>query len=185
VQVTDENHMYQYGAGIYNTFIADFVPKLWFGEQTKADLFIRLPSVDHTANSEVWEMPYGMVPTGPGSAYKEFGFFGATWFYFLGRFMRYLWTRATNTSDVISQAMYAMALTCSVACLTNDMYAIYGPVFTFWLPVLCLVKARLFARARSEYANVAGIRRATLAPRVQMRQGLTLESRAPSPARDF
>jgi len=156
VQITDENRLYQYGAGFYNTFIAYFVPKLVFGEEAKANLFIPLPSVDHIANSEGWEMPYGGVSTGPGTAYKEFWFLGAACFYFLGRFMKYLWTRATNSTDVVSQAMYAMALTCSVACLTNDMYAIYVPVFMFWVPVLWLTRARLFRSGGYKRATAAG-----------------------------
>jgi hypothetical protein len=145
VQITDENVLYQYGTGFYNAFIASYVPKLVVGEDVKASLFIPVQSADHVSNSYAWNISYGMVPTGPGSAYREFWFFGAVLFYWLARFLRYLWTRATKAGDLLSQAMYALAVTAAMASLTNDMFAIYNPIFMFWLPMLLVTRSSLFS----------------------------------------
>jgi hypothetical protein len=52
--------------------------------------------------------------------------------------MRYLWLRAGPGGDLISQAAYIFLLTPAVASVVNDMYAIYVPVFMFWIPLLVL-----------------------------------------------
>jgi hypothetical protein len=140
VQITDDTALYQYGAGLYNTFIAYFVPKLLVGKDGKHALFIPVANAEHVPNDYGWDMPYGMVSTGPGTAYREFWFFGCLYFYFLARFMRYLWTRAETAGDLLAKAAYMLSATPAIASVTNDMCAIYGPVFTFWLPLVVLAK---------------------------------------------
>jgi hypothetical protein len=133
MQATAEDGVYECGAGVYNTFVLLFVPKLIVGEAGKAALLI---PVNQAAGG--WQMPYGMVPTGPGSAFRQFWFLGGLWFYGLGRLMRYLWLRATAGGDLFAQAAYTFLLTPAIASVVNDMYAIYPPVFMFWIPLTVL-----------------------------------------------
>jgi hypothetical protein len=130
IHSTDEDGLYEYGAGVYNVFIQLFVPKLIVGEAGKAAMMI--PTREAAAG---WNMPYGMVPTGPGSAYRQFWFLGCVWFYGLSRLMRYLWLRAVAGGDIIAQTVYVYLLTPAIASVVNDMYAFYVPVFMFWIPL--------------------------------------------------
>jgi len=133
IHATASDGLYEYGAGAYNTFVLLFVPKLIVGEAGKAAMMI---PTRETAGG--WQMPYGMVPTGAGSAYHQFWFFGCLWFYAVSRLMRYLWLRASASGDLMAQAAYMFLLTPAVACVVNDMYAIYVPVFMFWIPLVVL-----------------------------------------------
>ena len=161
VQITDDTGLYQYGAGLYNAFIADFVPKLLVGEDRKQALLIPMRNAEHVPNAYVWEMPYGMVSTGPGTAYREFWFFGCLYFYFLARFMRYLWTRAETAGDLLAKAAYMLSATPAIASVTNDMCGIYGPIFTFWLPLVLLTNITAPARL-SDFRRVGFNPRETL-----------------------
>jgi len=149
VQVTDDRALHQFGAGLYNTFVAYFVPKILVGEDVKRGLFLHVESPESTANDFGWDMPYGMVATGAGTAYVQFWFPGCLCFYALARFMRYLWARATVNRDIFAQVGYALFATPAIGCLTNDMYGIYGPLFMFWLPLLAVQKLDLLSAARN------------------------------------
>lgn len=133
IHSTSEDGLYERGAGLYNTWVLLFVPKLIVGEAGKAAMLI--PTRQAAGG---WRMPYGMVPTGAGSAYRQFWFFGCLWFYALSRLMRYLWLRASAGGDLIPQTVYVFLLTPAVASVVNDMYAIYVPIFMFWIPLALL-----------------------------------------------
>jgi hypothetical protein len=133
IHATAEDNLYEYGTGVYNIFVQLFVPKLIVGEPGKAAMMI--PTRDALGG---WRMPYGMVPTGAGSAYRKFWFLGCLWFYALSRLMRYLWLRASAGGDRMAQVGYVLLLTPAVASVVNDMYAIYVPIFMFWIPLSVL-----------------------------------------------
>lgn len=145
IQITDENFLYQFGAGFYNTFINYYIPKMIVGPDVKAALLIPIPAADHIANDYAWEIPLGMVPTGPGSVYQQFWFFGAVLYFYLARFLKYLWTKATIGKDLLSQATYALAATAVLASIVNDFYAIYITIFMFWLPLLLISRIGLIS----------------------------------------
>jgi hypothetical protein len=132
IHATAADDQYEYGAGVYNVLVQLFVPKLLVGEAGKAGMMI--PARESPGG---WQMPYGMVPTGAGSAYRQFWFLGCLWFYGISRLMRYLWMRA-GAGDRIAQATYTFLLTPAVASVVNDMFAIYVPVFMFWIPLVVL-----------------------------------------------
>jgi hypothetical protein len=135
IHVTAEDGLYECGAGLYNTFVLLFVPKLFVGEARKAALLIPVGG-----DNLGWQMPYGMVPTGPGSAFRQFWFLGCLWFYGLSRLMRYLWMRA-GSGDLVAQATYTLLLTPAIASVVNDMYAVYPPVFMFLIPLAVLTSS--------------------------------------------
>ncbi len=147
VQTTSEDDLYEFGAGVYNTLVVYFVPKVIVTEAGKAALMI--PTREARAS---WRMPYGMVTTGAGSAYRQFWFLGCLWFYGLSRLMRYLWLRASGGGDLIAQAAYVLLLTPAVASVVNDMFAIYMPVFMFWIPLVVLTWG-VFPGPRSAHAR--------------------------------
>ena len=135
IHATTADGLYECGAGVYNIWVILFVPKLIVGEAGKAAMMI--PT---RAAAGGWQMPYGMVPTGPGSAYRQFWFYGCVWFYGLSRWMRYLWLRA-GAGDRLAQAGYMFLLTPAVTAVVSDMFAIYTPLFLFWIPLAVLTGA--------------------------------------------
>ena len=149
IQATSEDRRYGFGAGIYDTLILLFVPKLLIGEDAKAALLTG--QRDRAVSG--WQMPYGMVQTGPGSAFCEFWYFGCLWFFGLGRLMRYLWARA-EAGDLTIQAVYMCLLTPAVASAVSDMNAIFPPLFMFWAP-LAVAAAWLAPRRRNELPQAA------------------------------
>jgi hypothetical protein len=134
IQIADRQGIYQYGAGLYNDFIWLFVPRMIVGDEGKEALYIKLPDPMTAPNEYGFERPTGTVLTGPASAFREFGYFGCLLFYVLARLMRYLWVRA-EAGDLLAQTVYPFAVMGAVASLTNDVLAIYGPVFMFWIPL--------------------------------------------------
>jgi hypothetical protein len=149
IHAAAEDRAYGYGTGVYNTLVLLFVPKLLVGEDAKDEMLI------HPGGPGGWQMPYGMVPTGPGSAFREFWFFGCLWFYGVSRLMRYLWLRADAGRDMKMQAVYMCLLTPAVASVAMDMHVAYPPILMFWAPlaVLAAFAAPRLARPRWRYPS--------------------------------
>ncbi len=139
VQVTDITGSYEFGRGLYNTFIAEFVPKLIVGESVKESLFWGQPGNEYYENSLGWVIPYGMVPTGPGSAYRQFWFLGALWFFLLARGLRYLFVRSLASGNLFIETAYVASLMPAISAVVNDMNAVYGFLFVVG-PVLILCR---------------------------------------------
>lgn len=156
--ICKEDHVFQYGAGIYNTFVQYFVPKLIVGAEGKNALFIDLPRTTESDNSYGWRMPYGMVPGGPFSVFEQFWYFGCLIYWLVARALRILWERSTIHNDLLSQTSYILLLTPAIAALTNDVFAVYGPFFTVMLPLwlLAWLQNRRMSARQEDRSKVAG-----------------------------
>jgi hypothetical protein len=142
IQVTEEQAIFQYGVGFYNTFVRYFVPRIIVGEDTKEWLLIDLPDAGHVgpeagvvANRYGWAIPPTIVPTGPASVFQQFWYFGALCFYVMTRWLKGHWIRAVR-GDLWSQAVYTVSTVYGVAAVVNDVYTIYQPVVMFVVPGL-------------------------------------------------
>lgn len=139
VQITDLTGHYDFGRGLYNSFIQLFVPKLIVGKAGKESLYWGHPGEEYHENDLGWAIPYGMDPTGPGTAYHEFWFLGAIWFILLARGLRYLFVRSCASRNLFFQAAYAASLAPAIFSMITDMNAIYGFLFVI-APVLILCR---------------------------------------------
>ena len=144
IAVTDADSSYEYGTGFYNLWVALFVPKLIVGEELKQGLFVRLSDSDYFNNSLGWSARPTTAPTGPGSAYRQFGYLGCLYFFMVARALRILAEKARRKNDVFLQTFFIILLAPAVAAMTNDIYTLYHPLFVH-LPALLM--ARHFSRA--------------------------------------
>jgi hypothetical protein len=140
-EIAETQRFFQFGAGFYNTFISYFVPTLIVGDEFKAKLFLSVPTARNSANSFGWAMPYGMIPTGPYSAFEQFWYFGAACYFFLARWLKRHWIRA-RAGDFWSQVVYSVAAVFCVTSVVADLYAFYIPLFMFILPLSALTAMR-------------------------------------------
>jgi hypothetical protein len=142
--VTRADGAYEFGTGFYNMFVTLFVPKLLVGSQFKQDLLVRATDSDYFHNSLGWSARPTTAPTGPGCAYRQFGYFGCVYFFLLGRAMRVLAEKARRGNDPFVQTLFIILLAPAVAAMTNDIYTLYHPLLVH-LPALAV--ARHFSRA--------------------------------------
>ncbi len=149
IAVTDADHAYELGTGFYNLWIALFVPKLLVGDDVKQSLFVRLHDSDYFRNSLGWTARPTTAPTGPGCAYRQFGYLGCVYFFLLGRGMRLLREKAARENDPFVQTFFIILLAPAIAAMTNDIYTIYHPLFVH-LPALAV--ARWFSTAGARRA---------------------------------
>ncbi|HVX66112.1 MAG TPA: hypothetical protein VHA11_05910 [Bryobacteraceae bacterium] len=142
--VTSADDAYEFGAGFYNQFVTLFVPKLLVGEAAKQDLLFRTSASDYFNNSLGWSARPTTAPTGPGCAFRQFGYFGCFYFFLMARALRMLSEKARGENDVFLQTFFIILLAPAVASMTNDIYTLYHPVFIH-LPAL--LAARHFCHA--------------------------------------
>jgi hypothetical protein len=150
IHTTQLSGSYEYGLGIYNRLISYFVPRSIFGEEFKQALFLNRDTADE-GNTYNWTQTYGMVPTGPASAFVQFGYLGVLVFYYLARCMRRLFDEAVVHDRVKSQILYLLFLTPAISSLTNSIYDLLNPLILL-LPlvlVLCALGARTRPRVRA------------------------------------
>jgi hypothetical protein len=141
MEITDTEGRFQFGGGFYNEFVKVFVPKLLVGDTLKGKLFLDLPSAITENNRLGWVIPPGMVRSGPYSVFEQFWYFGAACFYFLARWLKGHWVRA-RAGDFWSQVVYCISATAAVSAVTNDVYAIYLPLFMFVIPLAAFTRWR-------------------------------------------
>jgi hypothetical protein len=134
IEITARERLYDYGLGFYNAFVHIYVPKLLVGEEGKQALLLDAPS-STAYDSYEWRIPYGMVPGGPATAFAQFWYAGCVVYYFIARWMRYLWVRAAETDDILYQALYAASAVYGVTAALTDIYAIYMPFFQYFVPL--------------------------------------------------
>jgi len=145
MEIADTEHMFQFGIGFYNSFIQYFVPKLIVGEAFKQKLYLPVPAARYDNNHQSWSYPDGMVPTGPFSVFEQFWYFGAICFYWLAKWLKRHWVLALE-GDFLSALIYCVTVTGAVAAVTNDIYAIYPPLFMFVIPLRLFAKMQLGMR---------------------------------------
>ena len=141
MQVTDEEHAFQYGLGFYNAWVRYFVPRAVVGDEGKENLLINLPDAGHVGptasavfNRYDWRIAPYVGPTGPASCFQQFWYFGWVCFYVLARWLNGHWLRAAK-GDPLSQVTYAVCVTSVTNSVINDIYAFYSPLFSFAIPL--------------------------------------------------
>ncbi len=139
IAVTDADWGYELGTGFYNMGVALFVPKLLLGEELKQSLFIRITDSDYFNNSLGWSARPNTAPTGPGCAYRQFGYLGCLYFFLVARGMRILAEKARRRNDLLIQTLFIILLAPAVAAMTNDIFTLYHPLFVH-LPALLIAR---------------------------------------------
>ena len=155
MEIADTQGLFQGGVGFYNSFVQYFVPKLIVGEETKANLYVDVPTARDAQNRFGWVYTYGLVPTGPYSVFEQFWYFGALCYFFLAKWLRGHWIRAV-AGDRWSQLVYSVVVTFGITAIVNDIFSIYMPLFMFVLPLAALGELRRWLRQLGQpYSHAA------------------------------
>jgi oligosaccharide repeat unit polymerase len=149
-----------FGAGFYNSTIAQLVPRQIVGEELKESLFLPLEDPLNASRFYGWEMPYGSNPTGPLNAFSEFWFFGALLYYVIGIISRFIWEQATQFGNVKAQVWYVIWSMLIPTSIVGCLFIIPGQLLTFYVFLAALLwyagrKARRKKAADPQRALVA------------------------------
>jgi hypothetical protein len=133
---------YGLGKGPYNRFIRLLVPRLIVGDELKERLLMRSPDHrDLTWRYYRWVTKYGTYSTGPCDAFREFWFFGALVFFFIGRGFRFLWDRAYHGASVPATLLYVSASVMAMTSVVNNIGGIPAHLVMILVcltPIVCL-----------------------------------------------
>lgn len=114
-----ETNSYTYGASFYEILVSP-IPRAWWPDKPK-DLAHKnqISTID---NHFYWHQIFGSFPTGIADVFLNLGF-GCTFFwFFLGRFYRWVYDLASMPGNFYAQAVYVCFLLASVFLLTQSLY---------------------------------------------------------------
>jgi hypothetical protein len=113
---------YKLGLGYWNELVFRFIPAQLLGKEFKNSLRIdESPLASSHDKSAVHNVIYvlGSTPTGIGDAFTQFDYLGSFFFFFIGLFMRRLWSTIKETESPVLQVLYAVLLIEGVVSLTH------------------------------------------------------------------
>jgi hypothetical protein len=116
------------GALLWNGVVHQWVPAQFLGSEFKRSLMIgaTLEETFGSVDTSYVEYEYwgGTTATGFGSAFGDFGFFGAGWFFLIGAFLAKV-HRAACEGDVWSQSLFPALVAAALICFTHQYYALF------------------------------------------------------------
>lgn len=122
---------YNYGMMFWNQLVFGFVPAQFVGEDVKKALQFNL--FDDSVLIR-FDKPTGTCESGIAEAFMAFGYFGCVLFYFLGRWMRWLWNQSVGGNVV-----------CQFILMLNTLPAVMTFGLQLWSMVNGLVSVLIFA----------------------------------------
>lgn len=114
---------YQMGAGYWNLMVHRFVPAQFVGRNLKDSIMIGGALEDGLEfarrESNLIVTP-GSLVTGVADSFRQFGFLGAGFFFFLGMWFRRFWVTALHGNAIVAQVFYIMAMVSSMRAVTHQ-----------------------------------------------------------------
>lgn len=130
-----QNNEYDFGLGIWNGFVFNYVPRRVVGEKTKNSLYYKN---GYTENVPIWTHEVTTM-TGYASAFASFSFFSFIIFYFIGYIYGFIWKYSINSSYYL--LLYFWLITILHTVFTHETQYFFGRVesfFIFFFPVFFL-----------------------------------------------
>lgn len=119
---------FRLGALFWNGVVHQWVPAQILGPEFKRSLMIGATLEETFDSVDVAYVEYeywgGTTATGFGSAFGDFGFFGAGWFFLIGALLARV-HRAACEGDVWSQALFPAMGAAALICFTHQYYALF------------------------------------------------------------
>ncbi len=115
---------YQYGTGLWDAVVFNFVPAQFLGKDFKDALMFRpfQDFVNKIPTLFAYDPIPGSTSTGIADAFLEFGYFGCLFFLFLGHFFKSLWASASSGSSIVSQILYAGLFAPALLTVTHGIF---------------------------------------------------------------
>jgi len=134
---------YNYGATLYNTLIAAYVPRQIFGDEFKKSLMVKTP--EEIAYEELnYSLKIGSCTTGVADVFVAFSYFGCIIFFLQGWLMRRMWEGA-SAGGMVYQIIYLAQAAFQIAAFNGAISNLTTPwvhVALFAGPVLLYARNR-------------------------------------------
>lgn len=133
MEATASLDAYQYGTGLWDGVVFNFVPAQFLGRDFKDSLMFRpfQDFINRMPTLFAYDPIPGMTFTGVADAFLEFGYFGCLFFLVLGYFFKSLWASASAESSIVSQILYAGLFSPALITVTHGTY-IFLPNLIFY-----------------------------------------------------
>ena len=137
---------YDYGLIGWNTLVFGYVPGQLVGHKFKQSLMIDVNSASETAYEEYeYKLDVGSCVPGYAHLFASFGFFGAVFMYFFGRFARMVWLQA-ESGNLLAQIVHFACAPVYLRFGGGGLWPQLNAVI-FW--IIFLLPILMFARERS------------------------------------
>lgn len=138
---TAQNLSFQLGAVTWDGFIQQYVPGQIFGHDFKSSLYLSSGRSIYGEISTEYNFTYGTgtTSTGFGSAFKDFGFLGALYFFMIARAMKYLYNRGM-AGQFWAQLAYACFLPLVLLSLTHGHEKLFN-LIPYFVAVILVLRA--------------------------------------------
>lgn len=141
ISAVEESGELTFGGALWNRIVFQYVPASLLGPTAKGELMVdQLSLNDLAAKVFAYSWNTGTTATGFATAFQDFWFLGAMYFYFMGRVMGRVFSRA-EAGDVFSAAIYVPLLGMCLVSLTHAISYFYVSLPYFSLVIFLLRRA--------------------------------------------
>lgn len=123
IEATQRRGDYLLGAGYWNNLVFRFVPAQFVGRDFKDSLMIggRMEdSLEFVRQQSNLTVTPGSLITGPGDAFRQFGYLGALFFFLCGLFFRRVWITALDPNALIAKVFYIQIAVTGMRSMTHQ-----------------------------------------------------------------
>jgi len=121
-----------YGAGLSNSLVHNYVPRQIVGESVKNALHINTYVGEAVVQRYFWRPKAGSFMTGPCDAFMQFAFFGALYYYLIGYLYARLWKQAYEQQSRCGQLWYIVTIYWMVRSIVASISGVL-PLFLYTL----------------------------------------------------
>lgn len=153
IKYTQQTGDMGFGHGYLDQLVFRFIPAQFTGERFKRSLMRR--PVGYFDNKLSYYLNYTLPPgatiTGFADSFFEFGYLGCLFFFFLGRFFKYLWVAANFSDNIYLQVLYIQLVAPAMLSITHwTVHFLPDLIYhIFFLTILIFfAKKRMVCRAR-------------------------------------
>ncbi len=130
---------FQFGGGVWNWIVQQYVPRTVFGSEVKESLKLN-PGLWESRVTETfgYRVPFYYIIPGINTSFFDFGYFGAFGFFFLGRLFRMLYVKTTRDGDMRSALLYVSIFLLPVELIVGDWGWIATDIVRIALPIMLI-----------------------------------------------
>lgn len=113
--------LYQYGTG-YLMLAVNAIPRQWWADKPARGSGLFSPAGDQVRAQVGWAIEHGGAVTGAGSSFEQFGFSAIIFWFFIGRTMAWVYSRACTNADARWQ-LWWIGLLCTVHWVVSQSFS--------------------------------------------------------------
>lgn len=136
ISAADQTMDFDFGLGLWNSMVFQYVPAQFVGREVKDELMVNLP--DDAKNLYGHKPWIGTTPTGMSDSFKSFWYFGVFLFFIIGVIFSKLYNASMN-GNLMAQTLLLVTITSGLHSITHGVYWFFSglpQVIIFVMPVL-------------------------------------------------